>query len=115
MSGLALNSSVLTDETNITFRHRWFNSPGSLSHHRNVQTEASISSTYIPAAPTAARRHLLGIIQASLTLQYRHGVSTSSMTPISWHSPPKRLHARPCPNSCSTFVRHNTTASHAQF
>ena len=56
-----------------------------------VAIEASTSSTYMPAAPMAARCHLFGSIQESETLQYRQGVSTSIMTPISWHSPPKCL------------------------
>ena len=47
-----------------------------------------ITSTYIPAAPIAARFHLLGSIQLSVTSQYRQGVKTSSIIPISWHSPP---------------------------
>ena len=63
-----------------------------------------ITSTYMPAAPIIARCHLFGSIQESETLQYRQGVSTSSMTPISWHSPPKCLQVRPCPNSCITLV-----------
>src|SRR5262245_60161910 len=99
MSGLVLKRSVLTEQTNITLRQRWLNRPGSLNHQSSVANDARTNSTYIPAAPTAARRHLLGIIHASLTLQYRQGVKASSMTPISWHSPPNRLQARPCPNS----------------
>ncbi len=31
-------------------------------------------------------------------------MSTRIITPISWHSPPKCLHARPWPNSWQTFV-----------
>ena len=73
--------------------------------------EASSNSTYMPAAPMKARCHLLGSIQESETLQYRQGVSTRSMTPISWHSPPKCLHDSPWPNSCRILVTASTTAS----
>ena len=69
--------------------------------------EASTSSTYMPAAPIAARCQRLGSIQESETLQYRQGVSTRNMTPISWHSPPKCLQDRPWPNSCRTLVTHS--------
>ena len=47
-----------------------------------------ITSTYIPAAPIAARFHFEGSIQLSETSQYRQGVNTRSIIPISWHSPP---------------------------
>ena len=57
-------------------------------HHRKVAIEARITSTYMPAAPIAARFHFEGSIQLSETSQYRHGVNTSIITPISWHSPP---------------------------
>ena len=59
------------------------NSPGSENHQRKVQIEANTISTYMPAAPMQARCHLLGSIQESETLQYRQGVSTRTMTPIS--------------------------------
>ena len=52
----------------------------------------------------AARCHLLGSIQESETLQYRQGVSTRTMIPISWHSPPKCLQVSPWPNSWQIFV-----------
>ena len=81
----------------------------------NVQIEASTISTYMPAAPIAARCHRLGSIQESDTLQYRHGVSTSNITPISWHSPPKCLHDSPWPNSCRILVTASVIASQSQF
>src|SRR5688500_20184515 len=81
----------------------------------NVQIEASTISTYIPAAPIAARCQRLGNIHESETLQYRHGVSTRNMTPISWHSPPKCLHDMPCPNSCRILVAVSVTAMARQF
>src|SRR5690348_1982346 len=81
----------------------------------NVQIEASTSSTYMPAAPIAARCQRLGSIHESETLQYRHGVMTSIMIPISWHSPPKCLQERPWPNSCKIFVIASVRPSHSQF
>ena len=39
---------VLTEQTNIMFRQTVFKSPGSLNHHRNVQIDASTTSTYMP-------------------------------------------------------------------
>ena len=96
---------------NITFRQRLCNRPGSVNHQRKVQIEASTSSTYMPAAPMAARCHLLGSIHESETLQYRQGVSTRIIMPISWHSPPKCLQVSPWPNSCRTLVTPSTTAS----
>src|SRR3954469_11274527 len=77
--------------------------------------EASTNSTYMPAAPMAARCQRLGSIHESETLQYKQGVRTRNMTPISWHSPPKCLQERPWPNSCRTLVTHNVKASHIQF
>src|SRR5262245_23039678 len=91
-----------------------FNSPGVLNHQTKVAIEAMQTSTYIPAAPINARCHLLGSIQESETLQYRHGVSTSSITASSWHSPPKCLQESPWPNSCSTLVAHIAAASQIQ-
>ena len=85
-------------------RQRWFSSPGTLYHHKNVATLAMNTSTYIPAAPIAARCHLLGNIHESLTLQYSAGVNTKSMKPISWHSPLKCLQLNQCPNSCNTLT-----------
>src|SRR5262245_34436308 len=79
----------------------------------NVHIEASTISTYIPAAPIAARCQRLGSIQESETLQYRQGVRTRNMMPISWHSPPKCLHDNPWPNSCRILVTHNVSASHS--
>ena len=76
----------------------------------NVQIEAITISTYMPAAPIAARCHLLGSIQESDTLQYRQGVSTRNITPISWHSPPKCLHVSPWPNSWMTLVTASVSA-----
>ena len=81
----------------------------------NVQIEASTISTYMPAAPMAARCQLFGSIHESDTLQYRHGVSTRNITPISWHSPPKCLHDRPWPNSCRILVTMSVTARAIQF
>jgi len=109
-----LKITVLTLQMNITFSARLLSSPGSENHQRNVQTEASTTSTYIPAAPIAARCHLLGSIQESETLQYRQGVSTRNMTPISWHSPPKCLHDSPWANSCITLVTASVAASRSQ-
>src|SRR5271157_2058617 len=87
------------------FKQRLFKSwPGMLNHQIQVATEARTNSTYMPPAPMAARAHLLGNSQESDTLQYRQGVSTRTITPISWHSPPKCLHIMPWPNSCSTLV-----------
>src|SRR3954471_11934526 len=74
----------------------------------NVQMDANTSSTYMPAAPIAARCQRLGSIQESETLQYRQGVSTRNITPISWHSPPKCLHVSPWPNSWMIFVTAST-------
>ena len=93
------NITVLTPQMNIVLKHNWCNKPGALNHHRNVQIEAITISIYMPAAPIQARCHLFGNIQESETLQYRHGVITRNITPISWHSPPKCLHVRPWPNS----------------
>jgi len=101
---LPLNTIVLTEQMNITLRQIELSSPGWLYHHKKVAIEAKNSSTYIPAAPIAARCHLLGSIQESETLQYSAGVNTSIMKPSSWHSPPKCLHASPWPNSCSTLT-----------
>ena len=81
----------------------------------NVASDARMSSTYMPAAPMAARCHLLGSIHESETLQYRQGVSTRNITPISWHSPPKCLHDSPCPNSCRTLVTARARPSQSQF
>src|SRR5262245_52669527 len=89
---------------NITLREIEFSSPGELYHQTKVAMDARNSSTYIPAAPIAARCHLLGSIQESETLQYRAGVKTRSIAPSSWHSPPKCLNERPWPNSCSTLT-----------
>src|SRR6185436_9982740 len=107
--------SVLTEQTNITSRQRPLTIPGRVYHHRNVASDARISSMYIPPAPTAARRQRLGIIQESVTLQYRQGVKTSSISPISWHSPPNRLQARPWPISCRILVTQSVSASQSQF
>src|SRR6476659_10330427 len=81
----------------------------------NVQMEASTSSTYMPAAPIAARCQRFGSIQESETLQYKQGLRTRNMMPISWHSPPKCLQERPWPNSCRTLVTQSVSASQAQF
>jgi len=43
--------------------------PGSVNHQMNVEIDASTSSTYMPAAPIAARCQRLGSIQESDTLQ----------------------------------------------
>ena len=83
--------------------------PGSLNHHRNVQIEAITTSMYMPAAPIQARCHLFGSIHESETLQYKQGVSTRNITPISWHSPPKCLQVSPWPNSWITFVMPSVT------
>src|SRR5687767_3949168 len=93
----------------------WFTMPGSLNHQTYVAMLAITSSTYIPAAPINARCHLLGSIQESLTLQYKQGVSTRNITPISWHSPPKCLHDMPWPNSCRILVAVSVIARASQF
>src|SRR5271157_2370329 len=95
----------------MALRQTLLKSPGSENHQMKVQAEASTSSTYIPAAPMAMRCHLLGSIHESETFQYRQGVSTRIITPISWHSPPKCLHVRPWPNSCRTLMTPSTTES----
>ena len=110
-----MNSTVLTEQMNMMFRHMWFSKPGSLNHHKNVAIDAKISSTYMPAAPTAARFHLSGCIHESETLQYSAGVNTSSMKPISWHSPPTFLHDSPWPSSCRIFVPASVNPSSSQF
>ena len=69
----------------------------------------------MPAAPIDARCHLLGSIQESETLQYRQGVSTRNITPISWHSPPKCLQVSPWPNSWITLVTASVRPSQIQF
>src|SRR3954469_25877267 len=69
----------------------------------------------MPAAPMAMRRYLLSSSQESETLQYKAGVKTSNMKPISWHSPPKCLQARPCPNSCSTLTTAIVMPNQIQF
>ena len=74
---------VLTELMNMTLRQVQLSGPGSVNHQMNVQIEASTTSTYMPAAPIAARCQRLGSIHESDTLQYRHGVSTRNMTPIS--------------------------------
>jgi hypothetical protein len=66
---LALKRSVDTLETNITSRHSWLKIPPWEFHHKNVAIEARSTSTYIPAAPIAARFHLEGSIQLSDTSQ----------------------------------------------
>src|SRR6476646_4027937 len=96
--------TVETVETKKMLRHRWCSSPGCVNHQTNSATDESTDSTHIPAAPMAMRCHLLGIIQESLTSQYSVGLKTRMITPISWHSPPKWRHVRPCPNSCRIFV-----------
>src|SRR5689334_20353246 len=98
-SGLPLNITVLTEQTNITSRHSEFKSPGWLNHQANVASEAKISSTYMPAALITIRRQRLSISQASETLQYMQGVNTSSIKPSSWQCPPKCRQASPCPSS----------------
>ena len=67
----------------ITPRAIWFSRPGSENHQRKVAAAARFSSTKIPAALTAARCHLLGNRQESVTSQYKQGVKTRSITPRS--------------------------------
>src|SRR5579871_229696 len=50
------------------------------------------------------RFHLLGSVQASETLQYKHGENTRKSAPISWTSPPNALQLRPWPNSWMIFT-----------
>jgi hypothetical protein len=64
-----LNSSVDTEQTITKLRHRNWSNPGWLKCQTITHTEASTSSTAIPAAPTAARCHLFAIIQASVVSQ----------------------------------------------
>ena len=71
------------EQTSTTSNTIEFMSPGSLKNHRHRQIDANPISTVIPAAEIAIRGHLPGNIQASDTLQYRQGVNTSSITPIS--------------------------------
>ena len=94
---------MLTDEMKTMFRQRLLSKPGWVNHQIYVANEASTSSTYMPAAPIAALAHLLGSIQESETLQYKQGVSTRNITPISWHSPPKCLHDKPVPEFVEDF------------
>src|SRR5258707_4333322 len=101
MSGLALNSTVETDEMKNTLRHKWCNSPACVNHHANKASDESTLSTHIPAAPMAIRCHLFLSIHESLTSQYSVGLNTRKIMPISWHSPPKCRHVSPCPSSCS--------------
>ncbi len=69
----------------------------------------------MPAAATAIRRQRLGHVQLSDTSQYRQGVKTSSIMPISWHSPPKCLQTNACPSSCSTLTTASVAASQSTF
>ena len=68
-SGLPSSNTVPIEHTSIVFKHKELNRPGWLNDHRNVHTEARISSTYMPAAEIAMRCHLFGSIQESDTLQ----------------------------------------------
>src|SRR5947209_1460560 len=104
MSGFALKMTVEIVDTKKMFRHKWCISPGRVNHHRNRASDESTVSTHIPAAPIAIRCHLFLSIHESLTSQYSVGLNTRMMTPISWHSPPKCRHDKPCPSSCSTFI-----------
>src|SRR3954463_10867996 len=108
-------SSVLTVQMIMTLRATSCTTPGRAYHHTIVAIAASRSSTTIPAAETAIRRHLLGKCQAALTSQYKHGENTSNMKPISCTSPPKRLHVSACPSSCSTLTPPIATKSHGKF
>src|SRR5215210_1182122 len=108
-------SSVLTVQMIMMLSATSCTTPGWAYHQMIVAAEASTSSTIMPAADTAIRRHLLGNRQASLTSQYKHGENTSSMKPISWTSPPKCLQASACPNSCNTFTTPIANSSQTKF
>src|SRR5262245_56238935 len=80
-------------------------------HHTNVAMAAMHSSTQMPAALMMIRFHLLGSVQASDTLQYKHGEKTRNNNPISWTSPPNDLQLSPCPNSWMILTRPRATQS----
>ena len=106
-----MNSTVLTEQTIIRLKHAALNQPGTLNHQASAASAATISSTYIPATSTATRRQRLLNIQASETLQYRHGTNTNSWMPNSWHSPPKRRQQSAWASSCSVFTTATDSAS----
>ncbi len=58
----------------------------------------------MPAKLMMIRRHLLGSVHESETLQYRHGDRHRNSAPISWHSPPNALQLSPWPNSWITLT-----------
>src|SRR5262245_45818753 len=67
----------------------------------------------MPAELMMMRCHLLGSVQASDTLQYKHGEKTRNRRPISWTSPPNVLHDNPCPNSWMIFTAPRATHRYA--
>ena len=77
--------------------------PGSISSHSNRAMAATKSSTIMPAAPTVARCEVCRNADAAEASTYGMGINTSSITPISWTSPPQALVAQAWPNSCRSL------------
>src|SRR3954451_5996513 len=105
MSGLALNTNVLTEHR--TIRHMdtlLMNGQCGVYHQTNVAMEAMISSTQMPAKLMMIRFHLSATVHESVTLQYRAGEKHMNKKPISWLSPPNALQLSPWPNSWITFT-----------
>src|SRR3954463_16137162 len=105
MSGLALNTNVLTEHRTIRHMATLFtNGQCGVYHQTNVAREAMSSSTQMPAKLMVIRFHLSATVHESVTLQYRAGEKHMNKKPISWLSPPKALQLSPCPNSWMTFT-----------
>src|SRR5690606_4118146 len=90
-------------------------SPGCISSQKKSAIAAMKSSTAMPAAPTITRRRFSGNALAAEASTYGTGISTSSMIPISWTSPPQALTAHAWPNSCSALTSGNTSARRSRF
>ena len=80
---MALKITVVTAVTKNVFKHKWCSRPDSVFHHRKTAMAEITISTYIPAAPIAIRCHLFLSIHESETSQYRQGMKTNSIIPIS--------------------------------
>jgi hypothetical protein len=80
-----------------------------------ASTEATNSSTIMPAAPTNMRCQRLGKDHAADASTYGVGMNTRNMMPSSWHSPPNRRQAKAWPSSWISLMPTNTAHSHSQF
>src|SRR6187200_1421386 len=105
MSGLALNTKVLTEHSTIKHMATLFtNGQCGVYHQTNVAIDAITSSTQMPAKLMMIRFHLDATVHESVTLQYNAGEKHMNRKPISWLSPPKALQLSPCPNSWMIFT-----------